>query len=714
MFNRTPPESVRLSSSITLLTPSATSTVLAPETLRTSNATARWPSMNAASRASSCVSSIRATCPKRTGMPPRTVTARLAKSSGFRTRPCTRTRFSLLPRSTRPAGTSSFSRLTAATTMSGETPRASMRSGCSSTWISRLSPPTRATLPTPGMFSIRRLTTSSASRVSSRMGQPWPRTARLMMGCCAGSAREMMGGSMSVGRSSRMASILARTSAWASMILVPRLNWTKMVEKPSVEVDCTCLTPSTGFTASSIFLVTSRSTDSGLAPGYRVWITRNGKSTSGKRSMLSRRYENRPSTTRAMIIIVARTGRLMDRSLRNTGSALPAHDFHQVADLEPFHRPHDGDVAFLEALGDLDQILHLVEGPGDDVAPRHPSRLDHQHVAGALLVATQAGPGHRHGPFHFAGHHPTRGEEPGHDAAIGVRDLDVDLHLSRRGVRRGVDPRHACRGAGALEPGDGQHRGRPHLHGGHVFARHGSLELQLPGVDQSKQRVAVLDPVAGFVEALGDHSGDRGADRGFLQPFQRPGFGGFRVAEGQLRGLHVALRDGAFPEQALHPLVVGLGDAALGPCAGGLGRQRLGRQPGQHLPLAHRLPFLHQHPLQHFGRGGVDPDIHRRVERPRDRDAGDQVRPLHGPHVVGPQHRRRPRGRGGLRLARFAPATGQASERQGREQRPLYGYRSHRHRVGSSLRIVRRTCSSERGSTLTGRPSARSSWVMAR
>ena len=182
-------------------------------------------------------------------------------------RPCTRTRFSPLPRSTRPAGTSEFSRETAPVTMSGETPRACIRSGSSNTWISRLSPPTTLTLPTPGMFSSRRLTTSSANRVSSRRFHPSARTDSERIGCWEGSAREITGGSMSFGRSSRMASILARTSAWASMILVPRLNCTKMVEYPSVEVEFTCFTPCTGFTASSIFLVTSRSTDSGEAPG---------------------------------------------------------------------------------------------------------------------------------------------------------------------------------------------------------------------------------------------------------------------------------------------------------------------------------------------------------------------------------------------------------------------------------------------------------------
>ena len=235
IFTCTPPGSVRASTSMAFLTPSATSTVLAPETFRTSSATARSPFTYAASRSSSWVSSIRATWPSRTPMPLRVATVTCSKSRGSLIRPCTRTRFSALPRSTRPAGTSLFSRWSALTTMSGD--------------------------------SMRRLITSSASWVSSRRRHPSPRTDSDMIGCWLGSAREITGGSMSLGRSSRMPSILARTSAWASITLVPRLNWTKIIEKPSVDVEFTSFTPCTGFTASSIFLVTSRSTDSGDAPG---------------------------------------------------------------------------------------------------------------------------------------------------------------------------------------------------------------------------------------------------------------------------------------------------------------------------------------------------------------------------------------------------------------------------------------------------------------
>ena len=76
-------------------------------------------------------------------------------------------------------------------------------------------------------------------------------------------------------------------------------------------------TPSTVLTASSIFFVTSRSTVSGDAPVYRVVTVTTGNSTSGKRSTFSARYDVRPRTASAAIIMVASTGCLIERSLRN-------------------------------------------------------------------------------------------------------------------------------------------------------------------------------------------------------------------------------------------------------------------------------------------------------------------------------------------------------------------------------------------------------------
>jgi len=87
------------------------------------------------------------------------------------------------------------------------------------------------------------------------------------MGSALGSKRAMTGGSMSFGRSWRMASIFERTSAMASMMCVCSRNSMNTCEKPSFEYENTRFTPSTELTSSSTFFVTSRSTASGEAPG---------------------------------------------------------------------------------------------------------------------------------------------------------------------------------------------------------------------------------------------------------------------------------------------------------------------------------------------------------------------------------------------------------------------------------------------------------------
>jgi hypothetical protein len=113
--------------------------------------------------------------------------------------------------------------------MSGLTPSAFIRSGMSRTRICRSRPPTTETLPTPSTVSRRRLMVSVASVVRSRSAQPLPESARLMIGFSRKSNREMIGGSMSSGRSARIRSIAERTSDWAVMIFVWSVNWMKII-----------------------------------------------------------------------------------------------------------------------------------------------------------------------------------------------------------------------------------------------------------------------------------------------------------------------------------------------------------------------------------------------------------------------------------------------------------------------------------------------------
>ena len=87
------------------------------------------------------------------------------------------------------------------------------------------------------------------------------------IGIWAKSMRWTIGSSISRGRSPRIAEILPRTSWEALIAETSSWNSTTMFERPSWEIDSMCFTPSTVLISSSIFLVTSRSTVSGPAPG---------------------------------------------------------------------------------------------------------------------------------------------------------------------------------------------------------------------------------------------------------------------------------------------------------------------------------------------------------------------------------------------------------------------------------------------------------------
>src|ERR1700712_3570443 len=90
------------------------------------------------------------------------------------------------------------------------------------------------------------------------------------------------------------------------------------LDTPSSDCDEICLTPGTVFSASSIFLETSLSTDSGPAPGQFVVTVMIGRSTLGNSSIDRRRRAKAPRTTNATMIIVMNTGRLIERSERTT------------------------------------------------------------------------------------------------------------------------------------------------------------------------------------------------------------------------------------------------------------------------------------------------------------------------------------------------------------------------------------------------------------
>ncbi len=157
------------------------------------------------------------------------------------------------------------------------------------TFTSRFEGPTRSIFPTPEMFSKRLLTFFSTRVVRSRGESLSDRTAREATGKAAKSSFWMIGSSIPWGRFPRIAPILARASWTASLIFTSSWNTITTVETLSREVDMTCFTPEMGLTASSMRLLTSRSTVSGEEPGNLVTTDTTGISTSGNISMASLR-----------------------------------------------------------------------------------------------------------------------------------------------------------------------------------------------------------------------------------------------------------------------------------------------------------------------------------------------------------------------------------------------------------------------------------------
>src|SRR3982751_6220872 len=76
--------------------------------------------------------------------------------------------------------------------------------------------------------------------------------------------------------------------------------------------------------------------------------------------MLRRWYENTPRVTSVTASIVARTGCLMERSLRNTGD-LSGRDFHAVGYFDALFG--DNDVAIFKTGDDLEAAVALASDP---------------------------------------------------------------------------------------------------------------------------------------------------------------------------------------------------------------------------------------------------------------------------------------------------------------------------------------------------------------
>ena len=294
-----------------------------------------------------------------------------------------------------------------------------------------------------------------------------------------------------------------------------------------------------------------------------------------------------------------------------------------------------------------------------------------------------------------------------------VRHRDVQLQLARRRIHGCVHARHPAAESGVGCPGDHQDHGSAHAHVGGVLARDCGCEFELGRVDELEQQIAVLHAITRVYRALADHAA-RGRSYGrFVELLPCLGRGCLGGPQAHFGVFDVPLRHRAFLEQALHALVVRSRQASL--CLGGE-RGRLGGagpEACQRLPLAHRLPFLDQHFLDHLGDGRRNADHERGLEGAGHRHARDQVSAGRPGDVARTEHgdvgrvRWCARGRPGP-LA--VPGRHQADEDDARkrasDQISLHGCASFRLEISATRSIGCWT-------TGTGRPSARSSCASA-
>ena len=124
----------------------------------------------------------------------------------------------------------------------------------------------------------------------------------------------MIGGFTSRGRLRCAIETLSRTSCAATSMLRLSAKVTMTSELPGVEIERSSWMPWIVLICSSSFCVSWVSISSVDAPGSSTLTLTVGRSTAGKRSTPSRKYEAAPTTTSAITIMVAKTGRLMQTS----------------------------------------------------------------------------------------------------------------------------------------------------------------------------------------------------------------------------------------------------------------------------------------------------------------------------------------------------------------------------------------------------------------
>ena len=286
----------------------ATVTALAPRCLRMPIPTDGTPSARAIRRRSVSPSSTMATSSSRTGAPLRHATTRARNSATVGASPVVRTFISRRPVSIRPAGTSTCSRGSAASTSATARPRASIASSFSQIRSARCASPESVTSPTPGSVWNRSFTRSRATSMRVPSGT-WPESATQRMGLSSGLFLEMTGGRLRAADAS-----LACTSCTAASMSRSSPNSIVTDALPWRHEAVTSRIPSTLITTSSTVSTTSVSMISGDAPSSARLTLTVGKSTSGSSETPSREKPTAPKTTRKAISIQANTGCLIATS----------------------------------------------------------------------------------------------------------------------------------------------------------------------------------------------------------------------------------------------------------------------------------------------------------------------------------------------------------------------------------------------------------------
>ena len=208
-----------------------------------------------------------------------------------------------------------------------------MRSGSRSTRISRSTPPTRVTRPTPGTADSSRVTVRSTNHESSVSVMLSEATLHVTMAPPAVVTRETIGSLASGGRSERIRVIASRTSSSAAERSVPNRNSMLVVDAPSSTVEVICSMPAIVATASSTLRVISLSICVGATPGYVMVTMTAGNSMSGRSSTPSFGKLRRPATVSAMNRTMTGTGLRIDQVTKFM-SRSPLTDADEVAVLQ--------------------------------------------------------------------------------------------------------------------------------------------------------------------------------------------------------------------------------------------------------------------------------------------------------------------------------------------------------------------------------------------